>query len=75
MVVSAEETFWTDARRRLIAKTLANLFLLLLGAAATGDAIGVRWWIKLMVASLGVAVGIAAVLVLPALDDAREEGT
>lgn len=64
-------TFWTAARRRLIAKTFANLFLLLIGAAATGDVvIGLPRWLKISVVAAIVASGVLAVVVTP--DEAEE---
>lgn len=66
------KTFWTAPRRRLIAKTLANLFLLLIGAAATGEVVlGLRWWLKLAVGGVILSAGTAAVLVMP--DEDKEE--
>jgi hypothetical protein len=61
-----EKTFWTDARRRLIAKTLANLFLLLIGAAATGEVVlGFAWWLKVVIAGVILLAGVLAVVVTP----------
>jgi len=62
----SERTFWTNGRRRLIAKTLANLFLLLIGASATGEVVvGLPWWLKVVVGAAIVASGVAAVIVMP----------
>ena len=65
-------TFWTPARRGLIAKTLANLFLLLIGAAATGDVVlGLPWWLKVGVGVVIAASGACAIIVMPE-EDAKE---
>lgn len=59
-------SFWTSARRRLIAKTLANLFLLLIGASATGEVVvGLPWWLKAVVAGLILASGGGAIAIMP----------
>jgi len=62
----SERTFWTNGRRRLIAKTLANLFLLLIGASATGEVVvGLAWWLKLAVGVAIVVSGVLSVVVMP----------
>jgi len=59
-------TFWTNARRRLVAKTLANLFLLLIAASATGEIIvGFPWWLKAVVGAAIVLSGVLAVVIMP----------
>ena len=68
--VKSARSVWTNSRRRLIAKTLANLFLLLIGAAATGEVvIGLRWWLKLSVGGAIVVSGVLAVLIMPDEDE------
>jgi len=65
-IVGDETTFWTAPRRRLIAKTLANLFLLLIGASATGEVVvGLPPWLKAVVGVAIVAAGVMAVFVMP----------
>ena len=58
--------FWTDARRELVARTLANLFLLLIGASAIGEVIGnFPWWLKALIGTGIVGAGVIAVIVMP----------
>ena len=72
--VKAEGTFWTNGRRGLIAKTLANLFLLLIGASATGEVVvGLRWWIKLVVGISIITAGTVSVVVMPDDEDAGRD--
>mgnify|MGYP001568018317 CR=1 len=65
-IMEGKKWFWTDARRALVARTLANLFLLLIGASATGEVIGTwPWWLRTLVA-VGIATtGMVAVIVMP----------
>ena len=73
MDARTEKTFWNHARRRLMAKTLATLFLLLIGAAATGDVvIGSPLWLKIAMGVGVAASAIVAVVVMP--DDGDGEG-
>ena len=66
VVMAGQRSFWTNARRRLIGKTLANLFLLLIGASATGEVvIGLPWWLKALLGVVIVAAGGGAVIVMP----------
>ena len=70
--VTTPRTFWTNARRWLIAKTLANSFLLLIGASATGEVIvGLPVWLKTLVGAAIAASGVLAVIVMP---EGPEEG-
>jgi len=70
------KTFWTDSRRRLIAKTLANLFLLLIGASATGEAIvGLPGWLRVVVWAVVITSGVAAVVIMPEDKGENTEGT
>ena len=72
MVEAATRSFWTTSRRRLIANTFANLFLLLIGAAATGEVVlGFRRWLKVSLVVVVLVVGVIAVLVVP--DRGEEE--
>src|SRR3990167_6877482 len=65
-LMEAKTSFWTDARRELAARTLANLFLLLIGASATGEVIGTfPWWLKTLIAAGIVLAGALAVIVMP----------
>ena len=64
--MEAKKSFWTDARRELVARTLANLFLLLIGASATGEVIGAfAWWLKALIAAGIVLSGALAVIIMP----------
>ena len=71
--MKSEGTFWTSARRRLIAKTLSNLFLLLIGAAATGEVVaGLVVWLKVVIVCSIVVAGVLAVVVMPDGKEAEE---
>ena len=71
--MKSERTFWTSARRWLIAKTLSNLFLLLIGAAATGEVVGgLVVWLKVVIVCSIVVAGVLAVVVMPDGKEAEE---
>jgi hypothetical protein len=58
----------------LVAKTLANLFLLLIGASVTGEVVlRLAWWIKLIIWGAVVGCGILAVIVMPDVTKAEGE--